>query len=743
MDKTTTESPKLAIRQHSDRLDSLNNPSKTASGRSNSLILNDDWAYRDRGLAPEKEPTRERVTTEDHSATAASLCGVSEEEGYALEDVKLNIYQTYAGRRRAKVPDKEEELVAVVADAAEVNGAPPKQPRAGTPTGRRRSRWKEFKAVTKVTAVGKVDDEKTKLRHVMLHWEKAAIRGLEKVVLNARVPQGETKRKIESQNYVSWQHSQLNSMTFQKLEELVIGAKCQGVQESEIRLTRRLLKRVRLESERPFVGGSFLTPRALRYDSLDSSKYNADKCCTFLAFPFFAVRGEQQKKAFGKGGQEHPIRTLLQSVYRLNDTAERDKTQSIRMLTRKSLRSCIEAEETDISKVSLQVNEELIFVPQLWALVLGLDRLITLGSISDASLQGRNIEVKEETESGSKRRCSLVRIRFKNQRRVENLTYPIEQCASWFGLVNKQQQIRAVLKKEREVSDPKKYKLQIHGQLVGASTWASIQKSTQAEVLDIWMETPKQKVAKVSVESAEEAEISENGPQRNTSGNQENGIDNAEAGPSNAVLEEKRQTKQKSDTGGLGQGPSTVASKKKSQDQDLDQEEDSPETGTTDASPVKFDRLEKVPIVLPFFHWRVIDESGDTDECPLPERVDRFMNYIYRNLPAAVGETTERFANAHTIMAKPTTDTFPATKKKPSFRGKASEDVTIELIQVISTKSKEHGEIARDTIALLAKVLNCFLPRGYKPQSAPMKLFWGVLHEIVSLVSTRFQETVI
>ena len=497
-------SPRRQQQKQRERPNSLGPPLQTLSGPFNSLAPNNDWAYRDRGLPPEKIPTKESVTTKDQSGNASPVSGVSEDEDYVLEDLKPNIYRTYAGRRRAKVPDKEDDLTVVAGtdgDGARTNGTLniPHQQQNGASTGRRQSLWEEVKAATKGGSARKAGEE-TKLRHVMLHWEKEEFRGLEKVVLNARVPQANLRSQIESQNYVSWQHSQLDRMTLKKVEDLVSKAKIQGVQESEIGLTRRLLKRVRLESERSFVGGKFLTPRAVRYDSLDNSKYSADKCCIFLAFPYFAVSKKPMRRPFMRGGLEHPVRTLLQSVYRLNDTVERDQTQCIRMLTRKNLKSCIEADEKDKAEVSPKVKEELILVPQLWALILGLDRLMTLGSISDGSLRGRDIEVKEETTSVSKKRCSLVRIRFQNQKRVEDLTYPIEQCQTWFGLVNKQQQLRGVLTKDREVSDPRKYKLQVHGHVIEASTWASIQKKTNCEVLDLWMETPKQRGPKLKVD---------------------------------------------------------------------------------------------------------------------------------------------------------------------------------------------------------------------------------------------------
>ena len=398
-----------ALPPQDSRLDSVSSVISQSGQYDFSIPNDDDWAYRDSGLAPEKEPTKQSVAAEDPNATATPLSGLSEDEDYVLENVKLNIYQTNAGRRRAKLPDKEEEPV--VADA-QVNETPSKKSDEAS-TGEQKSPSTRVK-----TGVGV--NEIMKLRHVMLHWEKKDIRGLNKVVLNARLSQLKKKSQIESQNYVVWQHVQSDSLTLKKLEDLAAEAKAQGVQESEIALTHRLLKKVTLESERRFVGGTFLTPRALRYDSLDSSKYSADKCCIFLAFPYFAVMREQPKKTFVKGTKEHPPRTLLQSNYRLNDTTDRDKNQCVRILTEKDLRSCIEAEEAEVSKISRKVKKELIFVPQLWALIPGLDTLITFGSMSDESLRGRDLEVREESDSGDRKRCSLVRIHFKNQGREED-----------------------------------------------------------------------------------------------------------------------------------------------------------------------------------------------------------------------------------------------------------------------------------------------------------------------------------
>ena len=186
--------------------------------------------------------------------------------------------------------------------------------------------------------------------------------------------------------------------------------------------------------------------------------------------------------------------------------------------------------------------------------------------------------------------------------------------------------------------------------------------------------------------------------------------------------------------GASGGSSSTAAAAVKSDDED--EGEDGVRDGTTATSSVTFDRIEKVPIVSPFLEWQVIDESGDKDACPPSERVNRFINLIYRNLPAGVGDTTDGFANAKTTIPLPTTPQVAAAKKKPSLAAKSPNDAIQALIQVTANKSKEHSEAAQQVNALFSKVRDAFLPPNYMPQSDPMKLFWGALTEIISRVCT-------
>ena len=158
----------------------------------------------------------------------------------------------------------------------------------------------------------------------------------------------------------------------------------------EVALTRRLLKRVHTISERPFVGGSFLTPTTSRYDSQDISKYTIDKTCIFFNFPYLCVANSRLRVYLNKGELEHPPRTLLQSHYRLNKTKERDKKQCIGLLEESVVRSCITEPDPKKSQISSKLTEDMIFVPQFWGLIVGLGKSVPLVLTHEAKTRRHN-----------------------------------------------------------------------------------------------------------------------------------------------------------------------------------------------------------------------------------------------------------------------------------------------------------------------------------------------------------------
>ena len=139
-------------------------------------------------------------------------------------------------------------------------------------------------------------------------------------------------------------------------------------------LARRLLKRVRILAEREFVGGKFLTPLALRYDNQDVSRYTVDKTCIFFSFPYFLVAKPALRKHFEKDDPRHPhpVRTLLQSHYRLHKTVDRDKDQSISLLKGGTIATSINASDGGRQGQSTLAVEDLVFVPQVWGIIDGL-----------------------------------------------------------------------------------------------------------------------------------------------------------------------------------------------------------------------------------------------------------------------------------------------------------------------------------------------------------------------------------
>ena len=235
------------------------------------------------------------------------------------------------------------------------------------------------------------------------------------------------------------------------VKEAIKECENQYLSKDEVDLTRRLLKRLRTVAERPFAGGRYLTPLALRYDNQDVSRYTVDKTCIFFNFPYLAMATSDFRKHFSKGHHEHPARTLLQSHYRLNNTIDRDKFQCVRLLKGHEVRSCLNIPSGgEKSSLSGQEAQLLLYVPQFWGMIVGLgmnfrkkqdqllniaklaDTMITSGPLNDRSLLGSAIKIEGRKPPHTGYQLSLVRILFYCQSRLEDLMYPISQCNSWF-----------------------------------------------------------------------------------------------------------------------------------------------------------------------------------------------------------------------------------------------------------------------------------------------------------------------
>ena len=638
------------------------NKGRNQPSRQSSISPDDGYNYADEGVAPEDEPTKETFNISKEQVTAM----VGDADGHGVisqvQSSKPSIWQRNAGYRRAKIPD-EEQLNGV---ASEGHGEEP--PSEGKPSKPLKRPWLKRK-LSRFTPT-KDSKDITNLRRVMLPWAKEEGASQEKVILRAE-SRGEYARiDTTDDNCVVWQHTQFSSMSIAKLQDLVTSAKVQGLQDSEVGLTRRLLERVRKKAERSFVDGKFLSPLALRYDLLDNSKYSSDKSSIFVAFPYFALDKIRQKKKLTKERPDHPPRTLLQSRYRLNDTSEEDKSQCVTMLKPNVLMQCITAPKDVIAQLSHCTNDQVFYVPQLWSLILGLDRMITVGTISDTHLQGRSIQIDKPIGPSNSKQCSLVRIHFMVHKAQECLTFPREQCASWFGLLNKHQQIRNLLHSKKQKAEPKEYTLTYQGQRIDERTWASVQQVAEDEVLDIWMKRKAPKVAFKDVKS--EPALDSDVPEEN-----------------------EPQPKE---------GPDD----------------------STSVAPIKLDKMEEIPVVSPFLEWRVIDEAGLADDCPLDQRVRRFLIAIYNTLPAAV----EGGASASSNCGQRAQQKDPlkiSTQPKYIIQGKDAQSLA-------GLQQNSSSDGIKTLCAESEKLFKYFLPTSSNQQSNPVRFFWGAIYAIASKV---------
>ncbi|KAL8827034.1 MAG: hypothetical protein Q9191_003431 [Dirinaria sp. TL-2023a] len=578
-----------------------------------------------------------------------------------MKRLVTNIFEKMIQGTRARYPDEQDHPNGVL--------APPDRGLSVSAKGKRGRPPRLYDESAANLYARSIDE--TTLYRIMLHWGKKDA-DTQHLVLNA--DEASKDRKIDSQNSVIWQHSNLEGIKLDTMELLVreMRKRSSGLQGSEIGLTGHLLKKLKTSYEHAFVGGSFLTPTAVRYDMIDSSRYGVDKCYIFLNFPYFTVKKAQQRFGFDKGDPRHPTRTILQSRYRLNKTTEKDKSQCIRMLDAGALKSCIEAPTADTTKLTRKPIDELVYVPQMWALTMGQGHIVTTGPISGQALQGSTIAVREHVTADVSNRCVLVRISFKNRGMHEEVTYPREQCASWFSLLSKHQQIRNALKPGEEQAAPKDYPLYIGDYILEAQTWASVQRSADGEILELWMETPKQ--SKTAAKHTENGSGLEEGQVIET-------IDDlwSEPGPTSRI-----------------------------------------------ATP-RFKALDPVPVVQSFLAWRVVDDFNVVNQQPALTRTKHFLNVIYGSLTAICVKKETNVRGQITVHSR-SLGSEPSNDQKICICGSGRKDAGDLGYNKLQPESESC--IEQEFLSESAKLFTYFIPQEYEEASKPVQLFWGSIREL-------------
>ena len=246
--------------------------------------------------------------------------------------------------------------------------------------------------------------------------------------------------------------------------------------------------------------------------------------------------------------------------------------------------------------------------------------------------------------------------------------------------MNKQKQIREIMEKGKEHSNPHQYTLHVGIHMVKAMTWAHVQYSATEEVLNLWMRTPRPDVPKVSVKNTE-GDVDQDSRSTPENGHSFGDEEQARAETSN--------------------GPSELGS---------------------------------VPVVSAFLAWDIRDEFGEKDDRSVEIRVNRFLKAIYRALPATCqASVTEPSASAP--RTEQMTRTGENTRRRIDIVGKTLSEVK-ELVDGRElNRSGNEYPMGRRMIEECTKLLNFFIPGIRDRPSEPIKLYWGALYELMVRMS--------
>lgn len=146
-----------------------------------------------------------------------------------------------------------------------------------------------------------------------------------------------------------WHHVQEDGVSFAQFTDKALSLT--GNDQHYQRLVRDLLDTVQRTSEKTFVHGRFLKPiTATSLSKEQDGKIDrSPKRVTFFCLPFFALL-DQRYYDYNKHFSGYPVRSLMQWIYRLESTKQRDAIQ-------------VPAASSSHGKV--------IHVPDMWALAIG------------------------------------------------------------------------------------------------------------------------------------------------------------------------------------------------------------------------------------------------------------------------------------------------------------------------------------------------------------------------------------
>jgi hypothetical protein len=152
---------------------------------------------------------------------------------------------------------------------------------------------------------------------------------------------------------IRWLHIHSdNSLTMEGFQAAALDAP--GLHDEERAIILRTIKKVRQTSEKHFIHGKYLEPIAIRYNGNEKGPSGAEetKFVTFFNCPWFGLRPLLRLQT-DKDAPVFPIRTLIQSHYKLESTNRRDRGQIITKLAKDWIRPNL-----------------VLCIPQVWVMII-------------------------------------------------------------------------------------------------------------------------------------------------------------------------------------------------------------------------------------------------------------------------------------------------------------------------------------------------------------------------------------
>lgn len=245
---------------------------------------------------------------------------------------------------------------------------------------------------------------------------------------------------------------------------------------------------------------------------------------------------------------------------------------------------------------------------------------------------------------------------------------------------------------------PKDYQLRSGHHTLSGKTWASVQRATTDEVLNIWMETPK--LPTLSLKGVEGKTISED---------------------------------------------------QDAQDPGEESQHETPLAGT-DAAP-KYTELGSDLSMKPFLEWLVLDDFGIKDNLESHQKVNGFLGTIYNSLSAlcpVLGESTVPQPPLNTTLDSDATLIQPQQGDRPipqvqAFINQVSgsgkpliyiSGKTVKDVDDLTYKLRLEASATDETIEQrlwksAAKLLHYYISKDHDPNLTSIQLYWGFLYEII------------